>query len=167
MGISRCFLSTVQKTWNKVRVSVIKRPSHSSRGWIKASCSESMRFCKKNIHISNIINTFILTSADCDTWKPFRRMTYDVGVAWLVTSMRENKTKRRSRIRSTKRGFVKKNVRGFRYKPSENWFSFAKVRKLCFLCSCKQTCGTSISQRRATPTSYVIRRNSFRVRQIA
>ncbi len=27
----------------------------------------------------------------------------------------------------------------FRYKPGGDWFSFAKVRKLCFLCSCKQS----------------------------
>ncbi len=37
---------------------------------------------------------------------------------------------------------------GFRYKPRGDWFSFAKVRKLCFLCSCKQTRETSISHRR-------------------
>ncbi len=79
---------------------------------------------------------------------------------WLVTNAearrRDSKTKRRSRIRSTKRGFVKKNVRGFRYKPRGDWFSFGKVRKLCFLCSCIQTHKTSISQRRAwriRPTS--------------
>ncbi len=59
MGISGCLLSTVQKMWNKVRASVIKHASHGSGGWIKASCSESMRFCKKNIHISNVINTFL------------------------------------------------------------------------------------------------------------
>ncbi len=65
MGVSGCLLSTVQKTWNKVRASVIKRPSYGSGGgggggggWIKASCSESMRFCKININISNVINTF-------------------------------------------------------------------------------------------------------------
>ncbi len=33
---------------------------------------------------------------------------------------------------------------GFQYKTRGDWFSFAKVRKLC---SCKQTCETSISQR--------------------
>ncbi len=49
---------TVQKTWKKVLASVIKRPSHGSGGWIKASCSESMRICKINIHITNVINTF-------------------------------------------------------------------------------------------------------------
>ncbi len=57
-GVSGCFLSTVQKTWNKVHASVIKCVSHGSGGWIKASCSKSLRFCKINIHISNIINTF-------------------------------------------------------------------------------------------------------------
>ncbi len=57
-GVSGCFLSTVQKTWNKACASIIKCPSHGSGGWIKASCSESMRFCKINIHISNVINTF-------------------------------------------------------------------------------------------------------------
>ncbi len=45
--------------------------------------------------------------------------------------------------------FVKKNVGGFRYKPRGDWFSFAKVRKLCFICSCIQTLKTSISQRSA------------------
>ncbi len=39
--------------------SIIKRASHGSGAWIKASCSKSMRFCKKNIHISNVINTFL------------------------------------------------------------------------------------------------------------
>ncbi len=43
----------------------------------------------------------------------------------------ENKTKHRSRIRSTKQGFVKKNVRGFRFKPRGDWFSFA-VKKAWF-----------------------------------
>ncbi len=38
---------------------------------------------------------------------------------------------------------------GFRYKPREDWFSFAKVKKLCFLCSC-------ISQRHAHD-AYVLR----------
>ncbi len=92
-------------------------------------------------------------------WRP----AYDVGVVWRMR--RENKTKWRSRIRSTKRGFVKKNVEGFRYKPRGDWFSFAKVRKVCFLCSSKQTRETSISQRRAMPTSYVICRNGLLVWQ--
>ncbi len=47
------------KMSNKVRTSIIKRASHSSGAWIKASCSESICFCKKNIHISNVINTFL------------------------------------------------------------------------------------------------------------
>ncbi len=67
---------------------------------------------------------------------------------------RENKTKCGSWMRSTNREFVKKNVRGFRYKPRGDWFSFAKVKKLCFLWSCNQTCDTSISQKwRIRPTS--------------
>ncbi len=78
-------------------------------------------------------------------------MTEDIGVA---TNAERDKTKRRSRIRSTKQGFVKNSVRGFRYKPRGDWFFFAKVRKLCFLCSCKQTRETSISQRRC---AYVLR----------
>ncbi len=41
------------------------------------------------------------------------------------------------------------NVGGFWYEPRGDWFSFGKVRKLCFLCSCKQTRETSISQMRA------------------
>ncbi len=69
---------------------------------------------------------------------------------------RENKTKHRARIRSTNRGFVKKNVVGFWYKPRGDWFSFAKLRKLCFPCSCKQTHETSISQRHAR-CAYVLR----------
>ncbi len=36
---------------------IIKRPSHGSGGWIKAPWSESIRFWKINIHISNVINT--------------------------------------------------------------------------------------------------------------
>ncbi len=72
MRISRCFLSTVQKTWNKARASVIKHASHGSGGWIKASCSKSMCF-----------------------WRVF-------SLSW-----RENKTKRRSLIISTKRGLLK------------------------------------------------------------
>ncbi len=70
-----------------------------------------MRFCKKNIHIINF----------------FLSLHYGEG------------TKCQSRIRSTKRGFVKKNAGGFRYKPRGDWFSFGKVRKHCFLSSCKQT----------------------------
>ncbi len=60
MGVSECLFSTVQKTWNKVRASIIKRASHGSGVWIKASCSESMRFRKINIHISNVITFFSL-----------------------------------------------------------------------------------------------------------
>ncbi len=52
------FNSPKHKVLNKVRASIIKCASHGSGMWIKASCSESMRFCKKNIHISNVINTF-------------------------------------------------------------------------------------------------------------
>ncbi len=59
IAVSGCFCTTVQETLNKVCASIIKRPSHSSGVCIKASCSESMRFSKKNIHISNVINTFL------------------------------------------------------------------------------------------------------------
>ncbi len=65
----------------------------------------------------------------------------------------QNKTKRQSQIRNTKQGFVKENVGEFRYKPRGDWFTFAKVRKLCLL---KQMRETSISQRHAQrirPTS--------------
>ncbi len=121
-GVSGCFLSTVQKTWNKVRASVIKRASHGSGEWIKASCSKSMRFCKENIHISNVINTFLSL--------PVSVVRGSHSGGWCRTSAlrdwwrtrREKKTKRQSWIRSTKRGFVKKNVGGFRY------------RRLVFLC---------------------------------
>ncbi len=65
MGINGCLLDPVQKMWKKYLASVIKHPAHGSGGWIKALCSEAMRFWKINIHISNIINTFFLTSADC------------------------------------------------------------------------------------------------------
>ncbi len=44
---------------NKAHASIIKRASHGSGGWLKASCSKSMRFCKNNIHISNVINNFL------------------------------------------------------------------------------------------------------------
>ncbi len=55
-----------------------------------------------------------------------------------------------SRIRSTKQGFVKKNVRGLRYKPRGDWFSFGKVRKRCFLCSYKH------KQRKLHTTVYIV-----------
>ncbi len=64
---------------------------------------------------------------------------------WWVWKRREERAKR-SQIRSTIWGFVKKNVRWSQYKPRGGWFSFAKERKLCFLCSCKQY-ETSISRR--------------------
>ncbi len=53
----------------------------------------------------------------------------------------------------------------FRYKPRGDWFSFAKVRKLCFL---KQTRETSISQRH-TRDAYVLRHppERFCIRQSA
>ncbi len=44
---------------NKVRTSIIKRALHGSGASLKASCSKSMHFLKKNIHISNVINTFL------------------------------------------------------------------------------------------------------------
>ncbi len=59
IAVGGCFCSTVHKMSNKVRTSIIKRASHGSGAWIKASCSESMCFCKKNIQISNVINTFL------------------------------------------------------------------------------------------------------------
>ncbi len=49
--ISRFFLTTVQKTWNKVRASIVKRASHGSGVWIKASCQkhyECQTFRKAN-----------------------------------------------------------------------------------------------------------------------
>ncbi len=67
-------------------------------------------------------------------------------------------------IRSKKQGFGKKNDEGFWYKPRGDWFSFAKVRNVGFLCSCKQTRETSISQRR---TSFVIYSNGLNVWQSA
>ncbi len=42
----------------------------------------------------------------------------------------------------------KTNVGGFRYKPRRDCCCFGKLRKLCFLCSCKQTRENSIYQRR-------------------
>ncbi len=53
--------------------------------------------------------------------------------------MEREKTKRQSWIRSTKWGFAKRDVRGFRYRPRRDWFVFCKERKLCFFCSSKQT----------------------------
>ncbi len=50
-GSGRVFFSTVQKKSNKAHPSIIKCASNGSGGWIKTSCSESIRFCKKNIHI--------------------------------------------------------------------------------------------------------------------
>ncbi len=57
IAVGGCFCWTVHKTSNKARTSIIKHASHVFGGWINASCSESMCFCKKNIHISNVINT--------------------------------------------------------------------------------------------------------------
>ncbi len=57
IAVNGCFCYTVQNTSNKVHESIIKCASCGSGVWIKASCSESMRFCKKNVHISNVINT--------------------------------------------------------------------------------------------------------------
>ncbi len=59
IAVGGCFCTTVQETLNKAHASIIKCASHGSGAWIKASCSESMRFCKKNIHISNVINSFL------------------------------------------------------------------------------------------------------------
>uniref|UniRef100_A0A672LEP3 Arachidonate 5-lipoxygenase n=1 Tax=Sinocyclocheilus grahami TaxID=75366 RepID=A0A672LEP3_SINGR len=87
---------------------------------------------------------------------PDRRSSSEVlGTVWALSQTQKNevcclihihfslqtvenmaRSKQRSLIRSTKRGFVKKNVGGFQYKPRGDWFSFAKVRVLCFLCSC-------------------------------
>ncbi len=76
-----------------------------------------------------------------------------------VEARRRERTKQNAgREISTKQGFLNKNVRGFRYKPRENWFSFAKVRKRCFLCFCKETLVFSrLTFACATHTSYVIR----------
>ncbi len=49
----------LKNTSNKACASIIKHASHSLGAWINASCSESMHFCKKNMHISNVINTFL------------------------------------------------------------------------------------------------------------
>ncbi len=60
----------------------------------------------------------------------------------------QNKMRSQNHKRSTIWGFVKKNVRGSQYKPRGDWFSFAKVGKLCFLCSCNvKQYETSISRR--------------------
>ncbi len=55
--VNGCYFSIVQKKSNKVHPSIIKCASRGSGGRIKASCSESMRFCKKNIHIYSVINS--------------------------------------------------------------------------------------------------------------
>ncbi len=75
-------------------------------------------------------------------------------------------------LEAQKRGFVKKNVGGFRYKPRGDRFSFGKVRKLCFLCSWKQTLFFARFTRScAAPASYVIHRKGslswMCIRQIA
>ncbi len=49
------YFLTVQKKSNKVYASIIKCASHSSGRWIKASFSESISFCKKNICAVKII----------------------------------------------------------------------------------------------------------------
>ncbi len=76
-----------------------------------------------------------------------------------VEARRRERTKQNAgREISTKQGFLNKNVRGFQYKPRENWFSFGKVRKRCFLCFCKETLVFArLTFACATHTSYVIR----------
>ncbi len=64
IAVGGCFCSTAQKTSNKVCASIIKRASHGSGAWINlealfASCSKSLCFCKRNIHISNVINAYL------------------------------------------------------------------------------------------------------------
>ncbi len=92
MGISRCFLSTVQKTWNKVHASVIKHASHGSGEWIKASCSESMHFCKTNIYISKVINNFfslLLTVVRGSRSGGWRRMSASCVCLWDMQEQRK------------------------------------------------------------------------------
>ncbi len=75
-----------------------------------------------------------------------------------VEARRRERTKQNAgREISTKQGFLNKNVRGFWYKPRENWVSFGKVRKRCFLCFCKETLVFArLTCACATHTSYVI-----------
>ncbi len=58
-GSGWVFLFNSPKKSNKAHPSIIKHASHGSGGWIKASCSELMHFCKKNIHIYKAINMFL------------------------------------------------------------------------------------------------------------
>ncbi len=127
-GIRRVFYSTVQKKSNKAHPSIIKRASHGSGGWILASCSDA--FLKEKYPYLKCYKHFCLASANCRMRKLFqadevgRMRRTRTGDSWQ-TRRRDSKTKRLSRIRSTKWGFVKKNVRGFRYKLRGDWFSFA------------------------------------------
>ncbi len=90
-----------------------KHASHGSGGWIKASCCKSLPFCKKNIHIWNVINTSLSL--------PLTFISGSPSGGWRRTSAlrdkweRRERTKRRSRIRSKKRGFVKKNIGGLNF----------------------------------------------------
>uniref|UniRef100_A0A672RXT9 Diacylglycerol kinase n=1 Tax=Sinocyclocheilus grahami TaxID=75366 RepID=A0A672RXT9_SINGR len=52
----------------------------------------------------------------------------------------ENKTKRRSQIRSTNRGFAKKNVGGFRYKPRRDYDSTYTHSSCLFHRQCTEKC---------------------------
>ncbi len=55
-----------------------------------------------------------------------RRHSISFGENWRTRIHKgESGTKHWSWIRSTKRGLVKKNVEGFRYKPKGYWFYFA------------------------------------------
>ncbi len=70
IAVGGCFCWTVQKTSNKACASIIKHASHGSRSWIKASCSESMHFCKKYFKRNK---HFSLISSNCHKRKLFRR----------------------------------------------------------------------------------------------
>ncbi len=93
-----------------------------------------MHFCKKSIHISNVINTFLSHLTVVRGSRPGRwRRTSALREYWLM--WRENKTKRQSRIRSTNRGFVKMHTHSS-YAIRGNVFHVrqsAEVREKCLI----------------------------------
>ncbi len=54
-----------------------------------------------------------------------------------MTSAEREQNKKAGHELEAQNGFVKENVGWFRYKPSGDWFCFAKVRKLCFIRFCE------------------------------
>ncbi len=163
-AVGGCFCSTVQKTSNKVRTSIIKRASHGSGAWLKASCSESMHCSKKNIHISNVINTFFLTSGICYSGR-WRRTYESHAHLWdmLVSRVCLQEQRKQSFLTLAKEN---QSPLGLYQNPPTFFFTnprFVLIHDWLFVLFCFLS---ALVTNHTTPTSYVIRQNGFRVRQL-